>query len=202
MAALGYLGGGGGGGGNGGGGGGGGGGGAGGGGGGGGGGGFFGLWCGTLQGLRMSGIPIRDISTGGMSSISQSNLELKMQQLADLSVEDFLQLHGRRWHERLVQLHHTDASTFSRASRPLPHTCPTRRRLQRTRSIASGHSALLGEHQGAAAASPSHRRQPCSTRFSGRRPSRRQPSHRDGAQLCRFLLAGWYLVVHTSTHVT
>ena len=82
------------------------------------------------------------------ASISQSNLELEMQQLADLSVEDFLQLHGRRWHERLVQLHHTDAGTFSRAPRPLPHTCPSRRRLQRTRSIASGHSALLGEHQG------------------------------------------------------
>ena len=31
------------------------------------------------------------------------------------------------------------------------------------------------------ATSPSHRRQPCSTRFSGHRPSRRQPSHRDGA---------------------
>ena len=74
VAALGYLGGGGGGGGN------------GGGGGGGGGGGFFGQRCGTLQGLRMSGIPMKNISTGGMTSISQSNLELEMQQLADLSV--------------------------------------------------------------------------------------------------------------------
>jgi hypothetical protein len=71
-----------------------------------------------------------------------------MQQLADLSVEDFLQLHGRRWHERVVQLHHTNAGSFSTASHPLPHTYPTRRRLQRTRSIASGHSALPCEHQG------------------------------------------------------
>ena len=41
--------------------------------------GFFGQQCGTLQGLRMSGIPSKDISTGGVSSISQSNLELEMQ---------------------------------------------------------------------------------------------------------------------------
>ena len=35
---------------------------------------------------RMSDISIWDISTGGMTSISQSNLELEMQQLADLWV--------------------------------------------------------------------------------------------------------------------
>jgi hypothetical protein len=50
------------------------------------GGGFFGQRCGTLQGLRMSNIPMKDISTGRMSSVSQSNLELEMQQLADLLV--------------------------------------------------------------------------------------------------------------------
>jgi hypothetical protein len=42
-----------------------------GGGGGGGGGGFFGQRCGTLQGLRMSGIPMKEnVSKGGMPSIS------------------------------------------------------------------------------------------------------------------------------------
>jgi hypothetical protein len=136
----------------------------------------------------MSGIPMKDISTGGMPSISQSNLELEMQQLADLSVEDFLQLHGRRWHERVVQLHHTDAGSFSTASHPLPHTYPTRRRLQRTRSIASGHSSLLCEHQGAAANSPrtdaSHARRasravalPAVSRVTGTVPKRHARRH-------------------------
>ena len=64
-------------------------------------------------------------------------------------MEEFSQLHGRQgvgtsdWFNSTIPF-----SSSSTASRPLPHTCPTRRLLQRTRSIASGQSALLCEHQG------------------------------------------------------
>ena len=131
VAALGYLGGGGGGGGN-------------GGGGGGGGGGFFGQRCGTLQAHEryphMGYLNRRSVVHIAVQSRARDAVAC-----GPVDVEDFMS--GRRWHERLVQLHHTDAGTFSTASRPLPPTCPTRRRLQRTRSMASGHNAsLLGEH--------------------------------------------------------
>ena len=66
----------------------------------------------------MGGIPMKkDTSTGGMSSMSQSNLELEMQQLADFSVEDF------------VQLHEGDASDWFNSTIPMP--APSRRRHAR-----------------------------------------------------------------------
>jgi len=135
--------------------------------------------------MRMGGIPMKkDTSTGGMSSMSQSNLELEMQQLADFSVEDFVQLHegdASDWFNSttpapardnvtpaaapyapnaapaaaLGGVHHHGArasATMERAisrseacgsSRYSP-TVPSGSRA----SVMSGHSALLGEHQG------------------------------------------------------
>jgi hypothetical protein len=127
---------------------------------------------------------MENVSKGGMPSISQSNLELEMQQLADFSVEDFVQLHegdASDWFNSttpapardnvtpaaapyapnaapsaaLGVVHHHGArasATMERAisrseacgsSRYSP-TVPSGSRA----SVMSGHSALLGEHQG------------------------------------------------------
>ena len=67
----------------------------------------------------MSGFPMKDISTGGMPSISQSNLELEMQQLADLSV----------WRNFCISTKGVGTSDWFNSSIPMP--APSRLRHAR-----------------------------------------------------------------------
>jgi hypothetical protein len=69
--------------------------------------------------VRTSNIPMKDISTRGMTSVSQSNLELEMQQLADLSV----------W--RTFCSSTEDVGTCDWFNSTLPMPAPSRRRHAR-----------------------------------------------------------------------
>jgi hypothetical protein len=142
-----------------------------------------------MQGLRMGGIPMEKVpSIGGLSSMAQSNLALEMQQLADFSVEDFVQLHegdASDWFNSTTPAPARDNVTSAaapyapnaapaaaheptlggvhhgaRASATMEHAIsrseacgssrysPTEPSGTRASAMASGHSALLGEHQG------------------------------------------------------